>query len=552
MYDLLIRGGKIVDGTGNPWYRGDVAIRGGRIVAVSRGSLGGGAGAAARVVDAEGLVVAPGFIDIHTHSDTAVLAQPGAEAKLQQGVTTEVLGNCGISIAPLTDEHLSDLRSYALPIMGYPEVPWTWRDLAGYWQAVHQAAPAVNVASFIGLGTVRCAVMGYREGAPADAEMKAMEALVDEAMRQGAVGITTGLVYAPGTYASVEEIWALARVAATHGGVYSSHIRDQGDSFLESIAETVEVGRRTGIPVIVAHHKVVGERNWGKVGQSLALLDEARQNGLDTGSDVYPYLAGSTTMTALLPPWALEGGLESLLRRLDDPAARQRIQHDWAEGIAGWDNRVGSLGFDNILINFVGSERNQDLVGLSLAAAAGRRGRAPAVADFLLDLLLEEQGQIGNIQVACREADLRRVLAHPATSIGSDGLHVGKRPHPRLYGTFPRILGEYVRTQRILTLEEAVRKMTSLTARRLGLPGVGLIEPGYRADITLFDPETVVDKATYDDPVRPAAGISYVIVGGRVALADGKITGERAGVPLLRSGAEAPAGQNGSLPRECH
>jgi N-acyl-D-aspartate/D-glutamate deacylase len=535
MYDLLVRGARVVDGTGNPWYRADVAVRSGRIAAIARESLG--SGSARKVIDAAGLVLAPGFIDIHTHSDTAVLAAPGAEAKLRQGVTTEVLGNCGISIAPVTDEHLEDLRNYALPIMGYPTVPWTWRSLTGYWEAVRQASPAVNVATFIGLGSVRCAVMGYREGAPTTAEMAAMERLVDEAMEQGGVGVTTGLVYAPGTYSSVEEIWALARVAARHGGVYSSHIRDQGEGFLDSIDETLEVGRRTGIPVIVAHHKVVGERNWGKVTRSLAMLDEARRQGLDTGSDVYPYLAGSTTMTALLPPWALEGGHEAMLARLADPATRARIQRDWAEGILGWDNRVGSLGFRNILINFVGGAANQDLVGLSLADAAGRRGRGGDVGGFLLDLLLEERGQAGNIQVACREEDLRQVLAHPATSVGSDGLHVGKRPHPRLHGTFPRILGEYVREQQVLSLEEAIRKMTSLTARRLGLPGVGLIEEGYRADLTLFDPTTVIDRATYDDPVRPPEGITYVVVGGRVAVADGQVTGERAGVPLLRQSA---------------
>ncbi|HEY3365769.1 MAG TPA: D-aminoacylase [Symbiobacteriaceae bacterium] len=532
MYDLVIRGGRIVDGTGNPWFRGDVAIQDGRIAAIRREGFAPESGA--QVIDAGGLVVAPGFIDIHTHSDTALLADPGAAAKLRQGVTTEVLGNCGMSASPLTDLHLNDLRDYALPIMGYPEVDWTWRSLDEYWAAVRRAGPAVNVATYIGLGTIRCAVMGYREGAPTDGELAAMARLVDGAMQDGAVGVTTGLVYAPGTFSPPEEIWALARVAARHGGVYSSHIRDQGDGFLESIAETIEVGRRAGIPVIVAHHKVVGQRNWGQVQQSLAMLDAARQQGVDAGSDSYPYLAGSTTMTALLPPWALEGGGEAMLRRLGDPAARGRIQADWDRSIPGWDNRVGSLGWASILINFVGSAANQDLIGLSVAAAAERRGRGHEPGEFLLDLLHAERGQVGNIQIACREADLHLVMAHPATSFGSDGLHVGKRPHPRLYGTFPRILGEYVRRQRVLPLEEAVRKMTSLTARRLGLAGVGLIEAGYRADLTLFDPESVIDRATYAEPTLAPAGIVHVLVGGRLAVANGKVTGERAGVPLLR------------------
>jgi dihydroorotase/N-acyl-D-amino-acid deacylase len=532
MYDLIIRHARIVDGTGNPWYYGDIAIEAGRIAAIRRDGLRAQAGS--QVIYADGLVVAPGFIDIHTHSDTAVLTAPGAEAKLRQGVTTEVLGNCGISVTPVTDAHVNDVRDYALPIVGSPELPWTWRRLADYWEAVRQAQPAVNVATFTGLGTVRCAVMGYREGAPTEAELAEMKRLVAEAMADGSVGVTTGLVYAPGTYASEAEIHELVAVAAQHGGVYSTHIRDQGDGFLDSIAETLEVGRRTGAPVIVAHHKVVGRRNWGKVDESLQMLDAARQEGIDAGSDVYPYLAGSTTMTALLPPWALEGGVEAMLARLADPAVRRRIQQDWADGIPGWDNRVGTLGFENILINFVGSAANADLVGASVAAAAAARGRGGDAGEFLLDLLAAERGQVGNIQIACREADLRRVMAHPGTSIGSDGLHVGKRPHPRLYGTFPRILGEYVREQRVLTLEEAVRKMTSLTARRLGLTGVGLIEEGYQADLTLFDPLTVRDRATYDEPTLAPEGIQYVIVNGRVAVADGAVTGERAGRPLLR------------------
>ncbi|HYG57410.1 MAG TPA: amidohydrolase family protein, partial [Symbiobacteriaceae bacterium] len=309
-----------------------------------------------------------------------------------------------------------------------------------------------------------------------------------------------------------------------------------GDGFLESVAETLAVGEETGIPVLVAHHKVVGQRNWGKVAQSLAMLDSARQRGLEAGSDVYPYLAGSTTMTALLPPWALEGGLEAMLARLRNPSDRQRILADWAQGIAGWDNRVGSLGYVNIIINYVSTATNQDLVGLNLREAAARRLRAPG--EFVLDLLLEERGQAGDIMIACQEADLQQVMRHAATSIGSDGLHVGKRPHPRLWGTFPRILGHYVREEKVLTLEDAVRKMTSLSARRLGLPGIGLIEEGYRADITVFDPERVMDRATYDEPTRPPEGIAWVIVGGQVAAEGGRLTGARAGVPLLRQGAE--------------
>lgn len=532
LVDLVLRDGLVVDGTGNPWRRGDVVVDGGRIVQVVPA---GTAPPARRVLDASGHVVAPGFIDIHAHSDLAVLARPGAEVKLRQGITTEVVGNCGISVAPGATRFAADLHAYASPILGFEDLEWRWSDVAGYLDAVQRAHPAVNVATYVGLGTVRCAVTGFRESAPTADERAEMVALVRTAMSQGAVGVSSGLVYAPGSYASREEIVEQVAESARWGGLYSSHMRDQGDGFLASVEETIDVGRRSGAAVLIAHHKVVGRNNWGKTSASLRLLDAARADGIDAGSDVYPYLAGSTTMTALLPDWALAGGQPAMLDRLVDRSARARIRMDWRTGRPGWDNRIASLGLDNIRIAHVATARNSDLVGLSVKEAAERRGRPDDPEEFLLDLLVEEEGRVGNVQMACAEEDLRRVLIHSATSFGSDGLYAGQKPHPRLHGAFPRILGEYVRDQQVLSLEDAVRRMTSLTARRLGLAGIGLLEPGYRADITVFDPGRVGGPATYDEPELPPTGIRWVVVGGEIAVEDEVPTGARAGVPLTRT-----------------
>lgn len=529
--ELVIRGGRVVDGTGNPWRYADVVVDQGQVVAVT---APGHAPSSARVLDAAGHVVAPGFVDIHSHSDLALLAQPNAEEKLRQGVTTEVVGNCGISVVPVTPQFHDELREYALPVLGFPEVPWDWSDVASYLGRIAEARPAVNVATYAGLGSIRCAVSGFDAQPPSRAQRALMAELTRTALEQGSVGLSSGLVYAPGSYSSPEEIWELVAEAGRLGAVYSTHMRDQGDGFLTSVAEALEVGRHTGAPVEIAHHKVVGRRNWGQIADSLRMLEDARREGIDVGSDVYPYLAGSTTMTALLPGWALAGGHDALMRRLRDPDDRFRIKRDWVTGRPRWDNRVGSLGFENIFISYVGTRKNEDLVGLSVAAAAARRGRPREPDEFLLDLLVEEEGRLGNVQVACSEDDLRRVMRHDTTCFGSDGLLVGGKPHPRLHGTFPRILGEYVRESKVLSLEIAIRKMTSQPARRLALFGIGLIEAGYRADLVVFDPESVAGPATYDQPTLAPVGVRDVLVAGRLAVEQGEPTGVRVGVPLRR------------------
>lgn len=530
--DLLIHGGRIVDGTGSPWRYADVTVKDGHIVDVV--PPGQFAGSASEVLDASGHIVAPGFIDIHSHSDLALLVEPGADQKLRQGVTTEVVGNCGISVVTPSKKYIEECQQYARPVLGFDDLDWDWSDVDGYLARLAVVRPAVNVATYVGLGSIRCAVSGFDSGASSKEQLHDMVSLAAEAMRQGAVGLSSGLVYAPGSYASHMEICELVKEAALVGALYSSHMRDQGDGFLESVAETLDAGRRTGAAVQIAHHKVVGKHNWGKVTESLAMIRQARAEGIDAGSDVYPYLAGSTTMTALLPDWALAGGRESMLGRLRDPEQRMLIKKDWITGRPQWDNRVASIGWENIYISHVSTEGNQDLVGLNVATASTIRSRATDTEDFLLDLLIEEGGAVGNIQMACSEEDLHQVMQDPSTCFGSDGLLSGGRPHPRLHGTFPKILGEYVRDSGVLTMEDAVRKMTSYPARRLGLVGIGLIEPGYYADLVIFDPLRVASPATYDQPTQHPVGIRDVLVSGLFAVRDGQPTGIRAGRPLRR------------------
>jgi len=541
---LLIRGARVVDGTGNPWRHADVVVEGEIVTQVT--APGQAVGQIDEVVEATGHVLAPGFVDIHSHSDLAVLTRPGADEKLRQGVTTEVVGNCGISVVPVSAELLHESQQYATPVLGFADVEWSWTDVDGYLEQVAAARPAVNVATYVGLGSVRCAVSGFEADAPSVGQRRDMVRLVTAALEQGAVGVSSGLVYAPGCYSSHDEVCELVEPAARVGAVYSSHMRDQGDGFLTSVAETLDVGRRTGAPVHIAHHKVVGSRNWGQVGESLDMVRRARDEGVDAGSDVYPYLAGSTTMTALLPDWALAGGHPSMLQRLADPAQRERIKQDWVTGRPQWDNRVASIGWGSIVISSVSTPGNAGLVGRSVADAAAAWPDATTPEDFLLELLLAEHGAVGNIQMACSEQDLRQVLQDPTTCIGSDGLFAGGRPHPRLHGTFPRVLGTYARDAGVLTLEAAVRQMTSLPARRLGLSGIGLVEAGYRADLVIFDPADVADTATYEDPTQHPRGIRDVLVSGQFAVRTGTPTGIRAGRPLRRHHA-APSRRNDPL-----
>ena len=495
-YDLLIRDARIIDGTGNPWIRGDVAVRDGRIISMGRLPDA----RAAKVIDAAGDVVAPGFIDIHNHSRRSILDVPDSQNFIRQGVTTVVEGNDGSSPIPLEP----------------------------FFEKVIAARPTLNYASFIGHGSVRAEVVGNDDRVATPEEMTQMRRLVEQGMRQGAFGLSSGLFYVPGAFAPTEEVIELAQVAARHGGMYISHMRNESDGLIDSVAETIRIGEEGGLPTQLTHHKAVGPPNWGKTAETLKMVDAARARGVDATIDQYPYTASHTSTSALFPKWAQAGGRRALLDRLNDPPTRSKIKSEIAEII-----RIDRGGGDPKNVQFSICDFDRSLDGKTLADATRDKGR---------EVTFESAAETAiEIQIAggCRavyhtmvEEDVARVMAHPATMIASDGgvTPFGEGvPHPRYYGTFPRVLGRYVRELKILRLEDAVRKMTSLPAQRLGLFDRGLIRPGMVADLVVFDPETIVDKAEFGDSHHYAEGISEVIVNGVLVIDRGEMTSERPG-----------------------
>jgi N-acyl-D-amino-acid deacylase len=523
--DLLIRSGRVIDGAGNPWFTADVGIAGGRIAAVGR--LAGEP--AARVVDADGLLVCPGFVDMHTHSDLQLLANPAHEAKLHQGVTLEVLGQDGLSYAPVTDEVLDQLRSQLAAWNDDPPgFDWSWRTVGEYLDRLDEGI-AVNACYLVPHGTVRMCVLGLEDRAPTADELAEMRRLVAEGLEQGAVGLSAGLTYTPGMYADDDELVALCEAMREHGGFYCPHPRNYGLHALEAYQDSIEIARRAGVPLHLAHAHLGYEVNRGRAHELLAMVDRARTDGVDVTMDTYPYLAGATYLHAFLPSWMHAGGSTETIARLRRPELRERLRVELEE--------QGSDGFHDIpmdwsivVISGVRSEAARRFVGRSVAEAAEEAGRRPI--DFVCELLTEEELGVACIAHIGNEENVRTIMTHPAHTAGSDGILVGEQPHPRSYGTFPRYFAVYVRELGILSWEQAVRKMTSLPCQRLGFADRGLLRPGMAADVVCLDPETVRDTATYEQPRQQPDGIPYVIVGGRVAVDDGHSTGELAGRAL--------------------
>jgi len=525
--DLKIVGGQVLDGTGAAATRGDVGVTGDTITAVgdlSREPAGA-------TVEAAGLMVAPGFIDMHSHSDWRLFGNRRAESKIRQGVTTEVVGNCGFSPAPVSDEFREDMRSFALYVP--PGMDFAWRSVGEFLRRYEDEGLALNVAQLVGHGTLRLAVMGFARRAPSGSELSRMRGLMESAMADGACGLSTGLIYAPGSYAATEEIVEVARGAA-RGGFYASHIRGEAATLLESVAEAMRIGRESGLPVQVSHIKAAGRPHWGRVKDALALIDAARADGLDVAADVYPYTASSTTLRTLLPDSALEGGIEAMLDRLRDGATRARLRDE----MAGGPVLARGMGWADIMI--ASAPSRPDAQGLRLDEIARRSGKHPI--ECVFDILTSERGRGYVILFQLDEADLRRALVHPRVMIGSDGSSLAAtgpladgKPHPRSYGTFPRVLGRYAREERLLTLPAAVHKMTGMPAARLGLADRGVIRKGARADVAIFSPERVADMATYEDPHRYALGIEHVVVNGRLVIESGEHTGRLPG-RVLRPG----------------
>jgi len=526
-FDLIITNARIIDGSGAASSSGSVGVRDGRIAGVGRVS-----GPAARTIDAAGHVLAPGFIDPHSHSDYALLTDGNAESKIRQGVTTEVIGESS-SVAP---QRPSESR------------PWT--DYTGYFAAVQKSKISVNLLSYVGLGQVREFVMGNDERAPTPTELATMTGLVADAMKQGAYGASTGLIYSPNAYAKLDELIALSKPAAAAGGIYASHLRYDGEKLRDGIEEAIAIGEGAKIPVHVFHLKVTGASNFGRMKEVIAIVEAAHKRGQEVHADQYPYVASSTGLSQTIPPWAHEGGGAKLAERLKDPETRARIRKEMDDPHPIWENRLISAGtWHNVQIASVPAQTGIEsgykrYEGKRVDEAAREAGKDPY--DFVFDLLIANRGGVSCVWFIINEDDLKLAMRQPWVSIGSDGsalatsgpLRTGV-PHPRNFGTFPRVLGKYVREEHVLTLEQAVHKMSGLTAQQMHLADRGLIKEGFAADLVIFDPATVADRATFSDPFQYPVGISTVIVNGRVVLDNGRHTGERPGVVIRGHGAAA-------------
>jgi dihydroorotase/N-acyl-D-amino-acid deacylase len=539
-YDLILKGGTVVDGTGAPRRRADVAVSGDRIAAI--GDLTGRT--ALRTVDASGLVVAPGFIDMLGHSEATILVDPRGVSKVTQGVTTEITGE-GNSVAPAD---AATLRQDSAQYAAWGLVA-DWHDLDGYFRRLERSGTPLNIATFVGATQVRRYVLGDADRAPTAPELAAMEALVDTAMRQGALGLSSALVYAPAFYAKTDELIALARVAARYGGVYATHIRNEGSRIDAALSEAFRIGRTAGIPVEVWHLKVAGRPNWGRMPRILARFERLRAAGLKVGANSYPYTASATSLDASIPAWAHAGGVDSLLARLQSPPTRARIRRDMARGGPGTRQESfsgGAGGLSGVMVLGVLDSTLSRYEGRRIDDIARDEHKDPY--DVLFDILIADHARTGAVYFSMSEPDVRAAVAAPWVGVGMDfgavapdgPLHL-RVVHPRAYGTFPRILGKYVREEHALTLEAAIRKMTGVAAERLGLRGRGILREGNYADITVFDPATVADRATYAEAHQPSVGIRYVIVNGRFTLDDGRLTGERPGRGLRGPGWQGPS-----------
>ena len=512
-FDVVIRGGTIVDGTGSRGSRNDLGIRGDRVAAI--GNLADAD--TKRSVNATGRIVCPGFIDMHSHSDSSLLEDGLAHSAVRQGATTHVIGNCGSSPAPVG----SPVRLAGHTLSTYDD----------FLKALQKNGTSINVCGLVGHNSVRRAVMGTQNRQPTPVELRQMQDLVDEAMRSGAVGLSTGLVSPPGIYSKTDEIVALARVAARHGGQYSSHIRGEASTLVQAVGEAIQVGREAELPVQISHHKAAGRENWGTTGKTLPMIEAANRNGQRVRVDVYPYHAGSAGMAQLVPPWAHEGGSGALLGRLKDPVQRRRIARDMVRGTDNWPNFF-KIEWDDIQIAAVGNRANRKWVGKRVADVA--RARKCDGVQACIDLLIEGNGRVRMINFIIDEREMQRVLRHPLSMIGSDGRAVSAdtargMPHPRYYGCFPRVLGRYCRQLKLFPLETAIHKMTAMPARQLSLSDRGTLKVGQAADVVVFNFQTIIDKATFQAPHQYPEGIDAVFVNGLPVVLDGGHTETRPG-----------------------
>jgi N-acyl-D-aspartate/D-glutamate deacylase len=516
-FDILIRNGRIIDGTGNPSFVGDVGLRDGKIAAIGRLVNR----TAARTIDANGLVVAPGFIDIHNHSDDTVIEDGDAQSMVRQGVTSMIFGEGG-SAAPSE----------------------RWKDFSSYYAELLRRGVSTNVGSYLGSSTVWTRVHGSKAGPATADELNRMRAIVREAMEQGALGVASSLSGPPGVWIDTDTLVAMCEVAAEYGGIYSTHIRTEGSGVFKSVAEAIEIGRRARIPVDVIHLKIAEHKLWGKMPELVALLANTRAQGQLVEANVYPYRAGQNNLSSIIPPWAHDGGAKAMIERLKDPALRPRLEREILNGIpdSDWYNHYTATGgWEGMLLVTIRNPKYKQFEGKRMSEVIKTMDKSPL--DALFELLVENNGSVPTVYFHHAEEDMRYALKQPFVSIGSDGTAVktegplaAGNPHPRYYGTFPRVLGRYVREEKLISLEEAVRKMTSANAAKIRIYDRGLLRPGQWADVTIFNPETIIDHATFEKPHQYATGVEYVIVNGKVVLERGRHTGARPGAILYGQG----------------
>jgi N-acyl-D-amino-acid deacylase len=530
VFDLILHGGVLIDGTAAPPRSVDVGIDGDRITAI--GDLSSATG---QRIDCSGLVVSPGFIDMHSHTDFSILEVPDAESKVRQGITTEVVGNCGFSTFPIVDRRRDQFGAFAAFLN--PRMKLDWSTGREFFEHVESNGSAVNLVPLVGHGTVRLAVLGMDPRPPTADEVGEMRGHVRQGFEDGAWGYSTGLIYAPCCYAQTEEVAKVAQAATSFDGIYFTHMRDEGDHLLDAIDEALSIGRSADLRVQLSHFKSAGTRNWGRAGAALEKVEAARAAGQDVMLDQYPYLAGSTTLTALLPPTALEGGIPALLQNLRDADFRARAREGIEKGVRGWWNPVGGSGWDSVVI--AGAAATPEYEGEKLSELGARLGGDGF--DAVCQLLLANEGAVSIVIFMMSEDDLQTGIRHPLVMVGSDAFATspqaglgGSRPHPRTYGCYPRVLGNYVRERGVLSLELAVHKMSGMPARRLGLTDRGEVRESAIADVVVFDPTTVAERSTYADPHRYPTGIPHVLVAGRAVVRDGQPTGARPGKVLRR------------------
>ncbi len=533
MYSLVIKRVKLVDGLGNPWRWADVGIKGDRIATIGR--INGEH--AERVIEGRGRVLAPGFIDMHSHADLVFLHPRSSEllaGRIRQGITTEIVGNCGISLAPVRDEHKPALEA-SLGWMDPGSLRWRWNSTGEYLAAVQEQGLPLNLGTLTGHGALRTWVKGFAGGLSSPEEVQQMQRLLAQCLEQGSFGLSNGLIYAPGMFSDTAEFIELGKVVARFDALFTSHVRGSSETLVPAERELIQVGEESGCRVHRSHNEAVGEEHWPKIHTTLAMQEEARERGVDIAFDMFPYTAALTMMIAIYPPWSLEGGWDRFRERVQDPRTRARIQHDietlsprwptWREG--SWPhNLVKAVGWQNIYLGYVPSPENKKYQGLNLVELGRRLGRSPF--DAVTDLMVEEKGALSQLIFGVsgdrrNEEPLQTILAHRLGGFATDAVDIGRgQPHPAAYGTYPRILGRYVREQGLISLEDAVRRMTSFPATRLGLRGRGVLAEGYYADLVIFDPQTIEDRATYREPRRFPRGMDYVIVNGRI-LVEGEL-----------------------------